>query len=917
MEVLIGLLFVGVLIFFAKNDSANRSLDSNYKNHKKPLFQRDKLTFSEEDDLVSKKDFFDTLLEYPLTEEQRRSIVSEADRTLVIASAGSGKTSTILAKYAYLTECKKVNPSEILVLAFARPVVNEVKRKLKNLTGKEAIVETFHSLGFKILNFNAIEKLKIDSLADDSGDGLIATKLMENLAKKIQLKDPSFFNKIRNFNILCQYPEITEFAKNEKEYNAMLSKYPYKRDAARLSSDSKNFSRLPVINGKFFVRSQQELAIANYLIINGVEFDYEKSFPLDQVAYIPTSSKIENEKFQAWDSYKPDFYFPEADLWYEHFAINKNTNYCPFKEEGYFEEYEKKIKFHKENNTNFFCTYMSDYYEDTILDLIDAMLEKNNILKKPLSTSEVNLSLKNIYTNNVLTLTKDIIKLFKTSEHYGPFELLKNRFLAFQEDKFRAKRFLKVFIPLLEEYEADLSEKNSIDFEDMIVRATDCKEKYNFKYILVDEYQDISYSRYIFLRSLCEYKGNAKLFCVGDDWQSIYRFTGSNMDLFTDYEKANKTLNDSSLTKVFSEEIGYGEITESIKESGNESNNISMLKIESVFENEEIILNDIKEIEELEYRDNRIGIFKIQENFRYGQNISKLSSEFIQKNPNQLLKKVKTNNDINLPIYFCNFENYEMQYLKKILQKVPTSKNGIGSIKSVLFLARRNDQLENIDFKELKKIRPDLTFNFDTIHSAKGSESDIVIILGLEGGSSGFPRWDNEDPLKSMFLANNDDYLYSEERRVMYVAMTRAKKQLFICYKGNQSSSFYEECKIICKNLEIDFIDIIIKSDVLFKCPKCHETGKPGGLKIKTKKLNSKKGSYVEPKVFLGCNLYNPEFINEGLYCDYAEFGKKVKCPKCMEDGKTEHILVTKEEGKLFLTCSACNFKDNYFNYHS
>ncbi len=927
MEILLAIAFIGTLIYFASVGSS-KSNPSEYIHtpiEEEKSFLRDSLTNEELKYLAKYNLLFESIFEYPLTDEQAKSIVSEADRVLVIASAGSGKTSTILAKYVYLVETKKAKPEEILILAFARPVAEEIKRRLKELTNTDAEVETFHSFGKKIINKSDIEYSQVDESAKEDGSSLISTKFLEKLAEKVNEKsyEKDFLKKITQFATLCPYPEISEFATDEKEYKRMISKYPFKRDSNFLNVDNKKFSRIPTLNGEFFVRSQQELTIANYLIMNGIQFEYEKTFPMNTAKYLP-SDIDEFGTRKEWDSYKPDFYFPEADLWFEHFAIDKNSNKSPFGHK-YVDDHDKKIKFHEENRTNFVCTYMSDYYSNNLLNLIDNFLNIYNLSKNPISEEEIEENLKNIYRNNVLALVREEIKLVKASQ--TDIEDAKEK-ISQLTDKFRSSRFLEIFLPLYKEYQAYLKRTESIDFEDMIKNAVKIVDKDhttlpNYKYILVDEFQDTSDGRFNLLDKSLRYTG-AKLFAVGDDWQSIYRFAGADISLTTQFEKINLSKNQkfenykvNDLT--FNEAYGYGKIFSILDAKKLEVSDNSHFYIKALFDFDTKILSDsgvfyYKDLDLLGEDENevfitekRIAIFKIQDTFRYGKYISVLSSNFIQQNKNQIKKSPKTKVDFLHPIYFCNFEKNEFEP-DVLLKKIPKSKD----FKEVLILGRNNAHIENIDFDFLKKRRPDLVFKKNTIHSAKGAESDVIILLGLDGGPSGFPRRFGEDPLKKVFLPEEDSYLYAEERRVMYVALTRAKKMLFICYEGNESSSFYLECLGLSKKLKIPIIEIINKKEVLRKCPECEKYGRPGGLKIKTKKL--KKG--VKPGIFLGCNLYNPEYEDDELYCDYAEFNGSVDCPKCLSEGKIGYLEILSIKKKLFISCSNCNFKDDYFKYH-
>ena len=138
--------------------------------------------------------------------------------------------------------------------------------------------------------------------------------------------------------------------------------------------------------------------------------------------------------------------------------------------------------------------------------------------------------------------------------------------------------FLAVFGPIYERYQESLDGSEEIDFHDMINRATELVEsgrfRSPFKYILVDEFQDISPSRAALLKALLDNCPGAQLFAVGDDWQAIYRFAGSDIavmqefgERFGDYERIDlettfRCWADSSIfdrSSVFVQESGYND----------------------------------------------------------------------------------------------------------------------------------------------------------------------------------------------------------------------------------------------------------------------------------------------------------------------------------------------------------------------
>ena len=186
------------------------------------------------------------------------------------------------------------------------------------------------------------------------------------------------------------------------------------------------------------------------------------------------------------------------------------------------------------------------------------------------------LKSKELYNFKRLIMT--FINLFKTNNYNLDY------FLKIKKDK----DIIRIIIDIYLLYEEELKSTNSLDFNDMIVEATNkVKDKYisNIKYIIIDEYQDTSYIRYLLIREIIN-KTGAKIICVGDDYQSIYRFTGCNLNMFINFKK------------YF----------------------------------------------------NHSKILKISNTYRNSQELINIAGKFIQKNKRQIYKKLKSNKHIEKPI---------------------------------------------------------------------------------------------------------------------------------------------------------------------------------------------------------------------------------------------------------------------------
>ena len=786
------------------------------------------------------KKFFDELFDYPLTESQRHAILTDQDRTLAVASAGSGKTSTLLGKYSYLVESKKAKEDEILILAFNKAVRTEIEDKLVNLGYQDNITRTFHALGKEVLDVAEIPN-SIDSICSNGDDPFLTTKNLEFLISRAAASDPDYMLKFLEFSATCPNDLKATFAENEKEYYEKIAKYPYRRSAFKINEEYRAL-RIPCLDGVSWVRSQQELFIANTLYINGIDFVYEEPLKTDEKNNI-----------------SPDFYFPQINCWYEHYAVDEKGK-SPFGKK-YEISHKLKEEFYKANKIDYFSTNLSDYMKGEIENKIFKELLKRGLKRNVRSKDEIDQNIQKIYRDNVRKLLSEMITLYKEKDiSLDEFKIE----IEHLEDQTRAQKFYKIFIPLLKEYQDLLESNQTIDFSDQILKATKIlKSKqnskvnsvFNFKYILVDEFQDISSNRGKLINALLDQNKDCKLFAVGDDWQSIYRFSGSDISFITDFK--TKYLPKKSQVKI------------------------------------------------------------INETHRFPIEICDLASTFIQKNENQAKKEVITKS-IGGKITLCEVEKYSTEYIKKILNQIERSQ--IRKANSVFVLSRINHDLEDINFSELEKYRPDLDFKTGSIHKAKGLERDFVILLGMDGGMFGFPRLTSEDSLKTMLLPKEDPYPNAEERRVMYVALTRAKKHVFVVSAPGKDAVFYEEpsefffeVENICKKLFPKEKNIFRKLNFVssIPCPKCKEKSIDQKMRIKTVRRTTRNF----PNVFMGCNGFTAN-KERHTFCDYTF--DTVPCPNCLSLGKKGLLSCIKETNsgreKYFVSCNACEYKEDYFS---
>ena len=684
-----------------------------------------------------------------LDAQQRKAVVIDEDNNLIIAGAGSGKTTTIAGKVKYLTERLNLDKSKILLISFTRKSADEMSDRIRNKMKIELPVKTFHKLGLDIIAESTNEKPTIFSLSAKEITELIASFI------KNEKNSESYSKKLLDFlaYFLKPYKSLEEF-KTDAEHNDYLKEQ--KLEGYKIIHTTTKDGVEIKYRERF--KSQEEVLIANFLFRNQIEYKYEEKYQY----------KIASKMF---GQYKPDFYLPEYDIYIEHFGIDKNGKVPDwFKgdetktaQEKYSEGIEWKRAEHLENNTTLLETYSWEQKEGNLIKNLTNKLTNQNVKLNPLSDDDLWKYLTANIPEDIDVFTQLIntfLVLFKSNNENIKTLVSK----ALQDNDKRATCFLELFEPIYINYENYLKEKEEIDFSDMINIATKTitTNQYtsDYDYIIIDEFQDISKSRYQLIKALLDQKPSTKLFCVGDDWQSIYRFAGSDIGIFTGFEEYFKT----STLKNF-----------------NRKTNSSI----------------------------------IEQTYRFDNKLIDVSSNFILKNPNQIVKSLKSNKQSDVEaITFHKYNDADKkgtnQYIaldkafKEIIKSNPKSKT------SILFLGRYEfdykalTKLNYINIRYDNKNRPYkityvnndlLDLNFMTVHSAKGLEADYIIILNGNSGTYGFPSEISDDPLLNFLLSKADQFPNGEERRLFYVALTRAKKHVHILSSIENSSKFVDEIK--------------------------------------------------------------------------------------------------------------------------
>ena len=449
----------------------------------------------------------------PLTEEQAEAVATDEDVTLVLAGAGTGKTAVIIAKVAHLVRNVGVPPTDILVLAYNRNAAEEIRNRLP-VDLAETDVSTIHAFGHRVIAESDVAP-SISKLASDARALEVA---LHGILEEF-LRDPRMAGAVIEFlaNGSAPYRSPFDFD-SPPEYN----EYVRNIELRTLSDD--------------LVKSFEELEIANFLTANEVRFKYEGH-------YEHRTATPERRQYQ------PDFYLPDYGIYIEHFALDED-GHPPPSWEGYAEGVEWKRQTHRHFGTKLIETYSWQYSQDSLFPTLRAQLEAEGVELVPLPLSELVAHLSRQRVFGLAWLLATFLNHVKTASLDR--EELRSRAQA-HKDRRRNHRFLDVFEEAYARYQQMLQEERALDFHDLIGHAVriigEGVWRSCYKYVLVDEFQDISAGRMALLQALKT--RNVAYFLVGDDWQSIYRFAGSDVRILRDCQSYLGHVKECTLSQTF------------------------------------------------------------------------------------------------------------------------------------------------------------------------------------------------------------------------------------------------------------------------------------------------------------------------------------------------------------------------------
>jgi len=455
--------------------------------------------------------------------------------------------------------------------------------------------------------------------------------------------------------------------------------------------------------------------------------------------------------------YHPDFYYPAIDLYHEHFALDARGK-APISFKGYEEGVAWKRALHLQHSTDLFETTSHSLMSGTGLPALQEALESRGLTLSP-DLGREPPGRPPLESEALARILRNIMQHAKANG-LSPEELSKR---AGQVDPVRGPLIIDLYAMVLGRWQSDLNATGTVDFDDMINMAIEHAEsgRYRspYKLVIADEYQDASAGRARLLRAITA-RPDTFLTAVGDDAQSINRFAGADMSVMRDFQAF------------------YGSGT----------------------------------------------VLKLTQTFRCPEEICRVSSNFVQQNPIQIPKVVRTASTVRGQTIQCLAATNSNELPSLVARTVARIAAKLASVwdqprkPTIMLLGRyRSDLPDNMS--ELADIcGSDTLISFSTVHSSKGTEADYVLLLNVIRGRKGFPSEIADDPVLQCAMPVPEDYPFAEERRLFYVALTRARRGIFIFTVQNRQSSFLVE---LAQRNEIQIVDQSGEAVITQSCPSC------------------------------------------------------------------------------------------------
>lgn len=663
---------------------------------------------------------------HDLTLAQRRAVVRNDSYNQVIAAAGTGKTLVLTYRIAYLVNKRGIDPNRIVALTYTKKATEEMADRLEREFGiTDVEVRTLHSFGYRIARKAA------DRHLDPVDSSTVESIIQDIIRMETEADDSAFKRHYYAFLVHFDDPSLDETDFETKaEYVAARREQSY-----------------TTLRGET-VKSQAEKMIADFLFTHQVEYQYES---------LAEWAETDPEK----GAYTPDFYLPEYDVYIEHWGLDKDGEVAPWFS-WTTEEYREKLYWAREQFENHDYELVETYeFEREAGQLERALESRLRNAGVPLDQLPFEEFIESVFDYNAHERT--IIETFQEFiTRAKQYELAPDEIPArLDRGNPRQYHFGQCGAIMLQRYNERLAENDLIDFADMISRAAeaihDNSDRFRSQYdhILVDEFQDISPSQLRLLQAFVDGETDIRLFCVGDDWQSIYSFRGAEVEYFVDFSEYFERPTTTRLTANY-------RCPETVLEAGNAliANNATQIEKEVVAATDR---DTTPQLHTLDGYSDREYVGRVR---RY---TADLVENCIESGSAPADVMVLCRYDAGAPY---------VRELKAELERRQIPYDG------------KNDA-----YRTGRSYVPDgddSGVDVFSIHQAKGREAKHVIVMHVATGIHGFPSLEDVDELIAPVVDMEVDKI-AEERRLFYVALTRAEEDLHVLTRAEHRSPFVDE----------------------------------------------------------------------------------------------------------------------------
>ena len=738
------------------------------------------------DEFVNKKleeykTYFDNIFDgsgmnIHLDGEQRKIVLKDDDYCLINAGAGTGKSTTMAAKVKYLIDKLHINPKEIIMLSFTKKSSEDLDEKVNDILNLGVPVSTFHSLGMQFIRLARTESVKVAGINEKKNiiKEYVAS-LFNDKKKLLKLLELFKVTKDNKNGFVRGFVENAPMYDNFEKYFIDYKRRKYEKELKNggiknyIANRLKSKTNLNTIDGEL-CKSIGEVNIANFLTIYNIDYEYERIF---------------DERVDENRTYRPDFTIEYAGrkIYIEYFGMSncfENNKLIQKRVEKYNRIKRKKEQYQKTHQEYDFINLDYENPDGKYIDVLKAELEKRGVILNKMTDDEI---FDRMISNNPSAeffkfsdLVIEFISILKNMLVDDVDYIFEKRIRQISEEQFENKYYsddnkveaqcrieaLKFLKEIYVFYQNQLAKNNLIDYDDMINDSykyiiKDLKNNNSniqYKYVIVDEYQDITFQRFLFVKRLIEFF-NAKLIAVGDDWQSIYSFAGSRLELFNQFSE------------------------------------LYQKKIDDLF---------------------------LSTTYRYGQELVEISSEFLSVNKEQSRKSLRAVKLLKDPVEIKEYSDSEEKTIFEIVENIYKSNPDqmiliLARTNKALHKLQKGEHFnKGINDVLVCKKYPDANIEAITMHRSKGLTADQVIVFGLQDNvfpSKGYKHsWIFEyfrlDTFYDVINIDGNSYHfikekfpYAEERRLFYVTLTRTKNKVYLVIpeKMKQVSQFVTEIK--------------------------------------------------------------------------------------------------------------------------